>query len=425
MFSRRVGRSLARLAPLAQPRRNLNVHEYVAQQIMSKYGVGAPRGVAAETAEEAVEGYKSIIGDGEGVIKAQVLAGGRGLGHFVDGSGTKVLQGGVHMCSGPADAKEYASKMLGKNLVTKQTTDAGLTCNKVFVVEKVDIEREMYLSILLDRAAQGPMIIASPAGGTSIEDVAEATPELITTQAVDIMEGLTADKATEIATFLNFIPGSAPHAACVELLLNMYDMFCKTDATMIEVNPLGQLTDGRVLACDAKVLFDDNADFRQKEIFLERDLTQEDPREVEADQAGMNYVHIGGNIGCLVNGAGLAMSTMDLIFMKGGAPANFLDVGGGSQEEQIVTALRLLEGDSEVKSMLVCIFGGIMRCDIIARGIIGAASKISLSKPLVVRLAGTNSEEAKALLEASGIASIVPVHDFEAAAEKAVELASG
>lgn len=276
---------------------------------MRKGGIPVPKSGVAFSVDEVEKVYNEVIGAGnECVIKAMVLTGGRGLGHFSNG-----FKGGVHLCKNLGELKECASKMIGHNLITKQTTSAGMPCNKVMLAEKVTMKREMYISIMLDRAAGGPIFIASPCGGTSIEDVAAATPEKIFKQPIDIMKGITEKESSFLATSLGFTPGTKGHAECMTTVENLYKMFRKHDCTLVEVNPLAETTDGRVLVCDGKVNFDDNAEFRQKEVFSFRDRTQEDPREVEASKYDLNYIGLTGNIGCMVNGAGLAMSTMDII----------------------------------------------------------------------------------------------------------------
>lgn len=277
--------------------------------VMRSFGIPTPRGGVATSVEEANQVYKTVIGDGKDcVIKAMVLTGGRGLGHFANG-----FKGGVHLCSKPGDVAKFASNMLGQNLITKQTTAEGMPCSKVMLVERMYMRREMYISIMLDRAAGGPIFIASPAGGTSIEDVAAATPELIFKQPIDIVEGMTDAQATFLATSLGFVPGSPSHNECKSVVEKLYQMFRAHDCTLVEVNPLAETPDGRVVVCDAKINFDDNAEFRQSTVFKFRDRTQEDPREVEAAKYDLNYIGLTGNIGCMVNGAGLAMATMDII----------------------------------------------------------------------------------------------------------------
>jgi succinyl-CoA synthetase beta subunit len=280
--------------------------------VMRSFGVTVPRGGVATSLDEVNQVYKTIIGEGKDcVVKAMVLAGGRGLGHFDNG-----FKGGVHLCTKPGDVQRVASKMLGHNLITKQTTAAGLPCTKVMLVERIYMRREMYISIMLDRAAGGPVFIASPAGGTSIEDVAAATPELIFKQPVNIMEGITDAQSTYLATSLGFTPGSQLHKDCKQIVEKLYQMFRAHDCTLVEVNPMAETSDGRVMVCDGKISFDDNAEFRQGNTFKLRDRSQEDWREVEAAKFDLNYIGLTGNIGCMVNGAGLAMATMDIIKVK-------------------------------------------------------------------------------------------------------------
>lgn len=388
-------------------------------EVMRKFDIPVPNTGMAENMDQVKSVYKNVIGEGKDcVIKAMVLAGGRGLGTFTSG-----FKGGVHLCDKPGQVTDYASKMLGASLVTKQTTAAGMPCSKVMLAERITMVREMYISIMLDRSANGAMFIASPAGGTSIEDVAEATPELIFKVPVDINAGVTDEQATHLATSLGFQTGSPAHKEAEGIVKNLYKMFRAHDCTMVEVNPLAETSDGRVLVCDGKINFDDNAEFRQKEIHELRDRTQEDPREVEAAKYDLNYIGLTGNIGCMVNGAGLAMATMDIIKLKGGDPANFLDVGGGANETQVMKAFELLDSDENVKCIMVNIFGGIMRCDVIAMGVISAVQNIGLKKPVILRMKGTNVEEAKKLVDASGLKLIV-CDDLDQAAHKAVKVAS-
>jgi succinyl-CoA synthetase beta subunit len=337
--------------------RSLNVHEYISMDLLRSFGVPVPQGGVATNLSEVEAVYKAKIGEGKDcVIKAMVLAGGRGLGKFNNG-----FKGGVHLCTKPGDVTNFASKMLGANLITKQTPPEGLPCSKVMLVERQYMRREMYLSIMLDRGAGGPVFIVSPAGGTSIEDVAAATPELIFKQPIDIMEGMKDEQATFLATSLGFVPGTKGHTQAKELMFKLYSVFRTHDCTLVEVNPLAETPEGNVMVCDAKLNFDDNAEFRQANIFKLRDRSQEDWREVEAAKHDLNYIGLSGNIGCMVNGAGLAMATMDIIKLKGGDPANFLDVGGGASESQVQKAFELLNADKQVKTILVNIFGGIMR----------------------------------------------------------------
>lgn len=325
------------------------------------------------------------------------------------------------MVTRDGQAGQLASKMLGQELVTKQAPN-GILCNKVLLMERMYMRNEMYLSLLMDRASGGPLLVGSPVGGTSIEDVAKTNPEMIFTEPIDINVGLTPEAASRMATNIGLQKGSVSHEKAVTLITNLYEMFLGCDCTQVEVNPLAETPEGDVVVCDAKVNFDDNAEYRQKNIFERRDFSQEDPREVEASKYDLNYIGLDGNIGCMVNGAGLAMSTMDIIQLKGGSPANFLDVGGGANEKQVQKAFELLNSDEAVQAILVNIFGGIMRCDVIANGIINAAQEIGMKKPLVIRLQGTNVEEAKKLIEACPFHMIL-AKDLEDAAEKAVGVA--
>ena len=351
-------------------------------------------------------------------MKAQVLAGGRGLGTFTNG-----FHGGVHTITRKGQAFEIASKMLGQRLITKQTGSEGKQCNKVYLMQRLYMRRECYLSIMLDRSSNGPVIIASPRGGTSIEDVAAATPEAILKVPVALSpEGPSEAQLNQIAEFCQFHPGKTAdqYKNCIK---NLWKMFISTDASLVEVNPLAETPDGDIFVCDAKVNFDDNAFFRQKDIFAKRDFTQEDAREVEASKWDLNYIGLDGNIGCMVNGAGLAMATMDIIKLHGGAPANFLDVGGGASAAQVTQAFKILTSDPNVKALLVNIFGGIMKCDTIASGIITAAKEVGLKVPLVVRLEGTNVEKGKELIRNSGL-NIIAANDLDDAAKKAVATVS-
>jgi len=289
-------------------------------------------------------------------------------------------------------------------------------------MERLYMRREAYFSILLDRSFGGPVIVASPRGGTSIEDVAEATPELIMKEPVDLATGPTEEQVAKLSDFMGFGTEGKSFEQAHRAITNLFKMFKELDATLIEVNPLAETPEGRVFVCDAKLNFDDNAEFRQPEVFAQRDVTQEDSREVEASKFDLNYIGLDGNIGCLVNGAGLAMATMDIVKLHGGNPANFLDVGGGATEQQVKEALRILDADPHVQAILVNIFGGIMRCDVIAAGMVGAAKEVGLRKPLVVRLQGTNVEAAKKVIESSDVRMIME-DDLDKAAKKAVGLA--
>lgn len=376
---------------------------------MKEGGVNVPFGLAAQTVDEAVAAA-ATIGDDQVVIKSQILAGGRGLGTFTNG-----LQGGVHIID-TSDVKEYATKMLGGTLVTKQSGPGGKPVNTLLLAKKMALAKEFYFAIFLDRSSGGPIIIACSEGGTSIEDLAESSPEKIVKVPIDIRCGPT---PSEIDTVVNGLGVSGDKTAAGEQIMALYNLFIDKDCTMVEVNPLAEDTDGNLIAADAKIGFDDNAEFRHKDIFAQRDHTQEDAREVAAGKWDLNYIGLDGNIGCMVNGAGLAMSTMDIISLKGGSPANFLDVGGSATVDQIKAAFEIITSDPAVKAILVNIFGGIMKCDIIAEGIIEASRSLDLKIPVVVRLEGTNVERGKKLLEESGLA-LITADDLDDAAAKAV-----
>lgn len=314
------------------------------------------------------------------------------------------------------DAKALSEKMLGQVLVTKQTGEAGKPVNALLVAEKLKLVNEMYFAILLDRQSAGPMIIACSEGGTSIEDLAESHPEKIIKMKIDLAKGLTTEQALELADGLQ-VSGDKDDAA--KQLQALYDVFKSSDCTMLEVNPLAETDTKLLVAADAKLNFDDNAEYRQKELFALRDHSQEDPREVAAGKFDLNYIGLDGNIGCMVNGAGLAMATMDIISLHGASPANFLDVGGNASEQQVVEAFKILTADTKVKALLVNIFGGIMKCDVIASGIVNAAREVGIQVPLIVRLEGTNVEAGKEILKASGM-DIIAADDLDDAAKKAV-----
>ncbi|KAJ1921934.1 succinate--CoA ligase beta chain [Mycoemilia scoparia] len=403
----------ANLRVSKQQSRNLSIHEYLSADLLSKAGVKVPKGVVATTAEEAFQSAKSF-GDRDVVIKAQVLAGGRGKGTFDSG-----LKGGVKLASTPEQVRSFAEKMLGHKLITKQTGAHGKICNKVFIVERKYVRHEYYFAILMDRQTQGPVIVASNQGGMDIESVAAESPDAILTLPVDINTGLSREAASQLAEKLGFA-GKA-HGEAVDTMLKLYALFIEKDATQIEINPLVETSENEVMCMDAKFGFDDNAHFRQKDVVALRDPTQEDAREVQAEKWDLNYIGLDGQIGCLVNGAGLAMSTMDIIKLHGGEPANFLDVGGSATTKQITEAFKLISSDKGVSAVLVNIFGGIMRCDVVAQGIIDAVKELGLKIPLVVRLQGTNVEAGKALLRDSGI-STFPEDDLDKAAALVVKL---
>lgn len=404
---------------VAQPARFLNLHEYQSKGLMAKYGVRVQDGDVASSPEEAYEVAKKLVAKNaeELVIKAQIHAGGRGKGTFNTGykGGVKVLVGNKRA----EEVREIAQKFLGNRLITAQTGPEGQPVQKVLVHEGITFDRETYFAILMDRAAQGPVIVASKEGGVEIEETAHKNPDAILTQPVDIFEGLTDAKAERVAKALGFDTSKEQLADAVDQIKRLYSMFIKLDATQVEINPFVITKDGKIYCVDAKFNFDDNAAFRQESLFAMRDFSMEDPREVAASKYNLNYIGLDGNIGCMVNGAGLAMSTMDIIKLHGGEPANFLDVGGGANEKQVEEAFKILTSDPKVKALLVNIFGGIMQCDIIARGIINAAKNVKLNIPLVVRLEGTNVDKGNQLLKESGI-SIITASDLDEAAKKAV-----
>ncbi|MBA2270458.1 MAG: ADP-forming succinate--CoA ligase subunit beta [Chthoniobacterales bacterium] len=394
----------------------MNIHEYQAKELLQKFGVATPRGKVARTPEEAELAAREL-GTEDLVVKAQVHAGGRGKGTFTNG-----FKGGVHLCKSPEEAREIASKMLGQTLVTHQTGPAGRVVNTVLVAESVEIEREIYFAILLDRATGGPVIVASTEGGVEIETVAEKSPEKIIRETVHPLGGLQPYQTRKLARQLGFDSGQIKAAS--KLFDGLFQTFMACDCSMVEVNPLVVTDKGQVLALDAKFNFDDNALYRHTELAALRDVAEEDPREVEASKFGLNYIGLDGNIACLVNGAGLAMATMDIIKFYGGSPANFLDVGGGATEEQVTEAFKILVADENVKAILVNIFGGIMKCDVIAQGIVNAVKAVNLPVPLVVRLEGTNVEAGKKIIAESGL-PVTTADDLGDAAQKAVQAAQG
>ena len=393
----------------------MNIHEYQAKELFEKFGVPSPNGKVAETAEEAKAAAESIGGDNL-VIKAQVHAGGRGKGTFKNG-----FQGGVHLLETSDQAAEYAEKMIGQTLVTKQTGEEGKLVSKVMIAEAVDIERELYLAILMDRQTSRPVIVASTEGGMDIEEVAESTPDKIVREFIHPLAGLQGYEVRKLAKALELSGEQAKQFA--KLIKNLYTLFIKCDCSMVEINPLVVTPDGQVLALDAKFGFDDNALYRHADIVAYRDTDEEDPREVEASKFDLNYIGLDGNIACLVNGAGLAMATMDIIKHCGGDPANFLDVGGGATKEQVSAAFKIILGDPNVKGILVNIFGGIMQCDIIAEGILAAAKETDLNIPLIVRLEGTNVEKGRELIANSDL-DVITAESLNDAAEKAVAAVS-
>ena len=381
----------------------MNIHEYQAKELLRRYKVATPDGRVAQDAEDARHITKEF--GGQSVVKAQIHAGGRGKG------------GGVKFATDPDQAAELFKQMLGMNLVTKQTGAEGRKVHTVFISDPVDIERELYLAFLVDRATSRVTVMASTEGGVDIEEVAEKTPEKILHVAIDPALGLSGFQAREVAFALG-LSGDAFKKGVV-FLQNLYRLFVEKDCSMIEVNPLVITKTGEVIALDAKMGFDDNALFRHPDVLAFRDLNEEAPEEIEASKFNLNFIKLDGTIGCMVNGAGLAMATMDIIKYYGGSPANFLDVGGGATEDAVKNAFRIILQDKSVKGVMVNIFGGIMRCDIVAGGIVKAAKEIGISVPVVVRLEGTNVEEGKKILTESGLNFIV-AEGLKDAAEKIV-----
>jgi succinyl-CoA synthetase beta subunit len=391
----------------------MNIHEYQAKTLFERFGVTTSKGVAVKSMDE-IDSALAKLPDGVIVVKSQIHAGGRGKGTFTDG-----FKGGVKVCKSKADAKFTAGKMLGNTLVTAQTGPAGRKVQTVYFTTGVNIKKEYYLAILLDRTTSRPVIVASTEGGVEIEKVAHETPEKITKVFIDPAYGLADYQVRQLLFGLKFNPTEQKNAA--KLIRNLYTMFWETDASMVEINPLITTEGDLVEALDAKVSFDDNALFRHSDIVALRDLNEEDPKEIEASKFNLNYIALDGNIACLVNGAGLAMSTMDIIKHFGGTPANFLDVGGGASKDQVIAAFKIILGDANVKGILVNIFGGIMDCNVIASGIVDAVKEVGLKLPLVVRLEGNNVVAGKKTLADSGL-TITSGDSMADAAQKIVHL---
>jgi succinyl-CoA synthetase beta subunit len=389
----------------------MKIHEYQAKGILKKYGVTVPRGAMALTREEAEAAARDVFDSGAAgvVIKAQIHAGGRGKG------------GGVKIAKSVAEAGEIAGKMLGMKLVTHQTGPEGRIVRRLLIEETLPIEKELYLGILVDRGEGKPVFMASAAGGMDIEQVAAEKPEAILKQYIDPGMGLEPFQARKIAFELGL--KAAQINPAVHFLTGLYRAFLDTDASLVEINPFIRSTDGRLFALDAKLNFDDNALFRHADLRELRDITEEDALEVEASKYSLNYIKLDGNVGCMVNGAGLAMATMDIIKLAGGEPANFLDVGGGASPEQIEHAFRILSSDPSVKAVFINVFGGILRCDRLAEGVINAVKKLGLRLPVVVRMEGTNVELGKKMLADSGL-NFATADDMDEGARKAVALAS-
>ena len=386
----------------------MKIHEYQGKELLKKFGVAVPRGLVARSPEEAYHAAKEL-GTEVAVVKAQIHAGGRGKG------------GGVKLAKSAEEAREIARQMLGMKLVTHQTGPEGREVRVLLVEEGLPIDREFYLGIVLDRASGRPVFMASAAGGMDIEEVAAKTPELFLKETVDPAVGFCAFQARKLAFALG-IP-SALIGQAVKFMQSLYNAYEQMDASLMEINPFLLTKDNRLFALDAKVNFDDNALFRHKEFLDLRDLNEEDPLEIEASKFDLNYIKLDGNIACMVNGAGLAMATMDIIKLAGGDPANFLDVGGGASQERVEAAFRILLADPHVRAVLINIFGGIVRCDMVARGVVEAAKKLGISVPVVVRLEGTNVEEGQRVIRESGL-NFTVANGMKDAAEKVVALAA-
>ncbi|QNM82236.1 ADP-forming succinate--CoA ligase subunit beta [Sphingomonas sabuli] len=392
----------------------MNIHEYQAKELLAKYGVPVPAGHAAMSVEEAVAAAKQLPGP-LWVVKSQIHAGGRGKGKFKElGEDAK---GGVRLAHSLDEVRDHSAEMLGKTLVTVQTGPAGKEVNRLYITDGVDIAREFYLALLVDRESSRIAIVASTEGGMDIEKVAHETPDRIHTITVDPATGLMPHHGRAVAATLQLDKDLAKQ--CGKLLASLYEAFVGTDASQIEINPLAVTDKGELMVLDAKVGFDNNAEFRHADLADLRDLSEEDPMEIEASKFDLAYIKLDGNIGCMVNGAGLAMATMDIIKLNGAEPANFCDVGGGASKEKVTAAFKIILNDPSVKGILVNIFGGIMRCDIIAEGIVAAAREMDIKVPLVVRLEGTNVKEGKDILASSGLA-IIPADDLGDAARKIV-----
>lgn len=382
----------------------MNIHEYQAKEVLKSFGTSVLNGIIASSPGEARKAAQTL-GGSVWVVKAQIHAGGRGKA------------GGVKVAKSLDDVEKYAKEILGKTLITHQTGPEGKEVLKVYIEEGCDIAKEYYVAILVDRATSKVVMMASSEGGMDIEEVAAHTPEKIHTEVIEPVTGLTAFQARKLA-FKIGVPAKSVNKA-VKAFLSLYDAFIAKDASMAEINPLVETKDGNIIALDAKMNFDSNALYRHPEILELRDLTEEEPSEIEASKYDLAFIKLDGNIGCLVNGAGLAMATMDIIKLNGGEPANFLDVGGGATKEKVTAAFKIILNDKNVKGILVNIFGGIMKCDIIAEGVIAATQELGLEVPLVVRLAGTNVELGKSLLEKSGL-NIIAADDLNDAAQKIV-----
>ncbi|MBY0562633.1 MAG: ADP-forming succinate--CoA ligase subunit beta [Hyphomonadaceae bacterium] len=397
----------------------MNIHEYQGKALLKSFGVPVPRGFAAYTADEAVDAAAKL-GGSVWAVKSQIHAGGRGKGKFKEPSAGE--KGGVRIAFKPEDVGLYAQQMLGNTLVTLQTGAAGRVVKRLYIEEGVKIAKEFYLSALVDRESGRVAFVASEAGGMNIEEVAHDTPEKITTVPIDPMTGPTRADAEKVAAAFGVSGDQAEQ--CADIVTKLYDAFVKSDMSLLEINPLIVTEDGKLICADAKVGFDSNASFRHPEWEELRDLGEEDEKEIEASKYDLAYIALDGDIGCMVNGAGLAMATMDIIKLFGAEPANFLDVGGGASKEKVTAAFKIITADPKVKGILVNIFGGIMKCDVIAEGVIAAVKEVGLAVPLVVRLEGTNVELGKQIINESGL-NVISADDLEDAARKIVKAVKG
>ncbi|GGK33676.1 ADP-forming succinate--CoA ligase subunit beta [Salinarimonas ramus] len=397
----------------------MNIHEYQGKALLKEFGAPVSRGVAIFKAEEA-EAAARELGGPLWVVKSQIHAGGRGKGKFKEAAAGE--KGGVRLAKSIEEVKEFASQMLGNTLVTAQTGPEGKQVNRLYIEDGSDIEKEFYLSALVDRSTGFVAFVVSTEGGMDIEEVAHETPEKILTLAVDPVTGVMPHHGRSVAKALGLSGDLAKQAA--DLIGKLYTLFVQKDVEMLEINPLIVTKDGKLRCLDAKVSFDSNAMFRHPEVAELRDLTEEDDKEIEASKYDLAYIALDGTIGCMVNGAGLAMATLDIIKLYGEEPANFLDVGGGASEEKVTAAFKIITADPNVKGILVNIFGGIMKCDVIARGVIAAVKAVGLQVPLVVRLEGTNVEEGKEIIRSSGL-NVIPADDLDDAAQKIVAAVRG
>jgi len=397
----------------------MNIHEYQGKELLAKYGVGVPAGIAALTVEEAVAAAKQLPGPLY-VVKAQIHAGGRGKGKFKELPAD--AKGGVRLAKSIEEVEAFAKEMLGNTLVTIQTGEAGKQVNRLYVTDGVDIDKEYYLSMLVDRKTGRVAMIVSTEGGMDIEEVAHNTPEKITTITIDPAEGFQAHHGRAVAFALKLTGDLNKQAQ--KLAKQLYTAFIAMDCDMVEINPLVESKGGELLVLDTKMSFDSNALARHPDIFALRDETEEDPAEIEASKYDLAYIKLDGDIGCMVNGAGLAMATMDIIKLYGAEPANFLDVGGGATKEKVTSAFKIITADPAVQGILVNIFGGIMKCDVIAEGVIAAVKEVGLKVPLVVRLEGTNVELGKKIINESGL-NVISADDLDDAAQKIVAAVKG